>query len=241
MPAISSVSTVPQPFRQGLTDAIPVAVTFLFIFTAYGAVARDAGLGIAQAVAVTVAVFAAPAQFVILGPLTAHAWATVAGIALVVNFRILLMGAALVPHYGGLAKRHVLPPLMFLSASTFALGYTYAAGHPEIGAGLKFRYYLGVVAISLPLAAGGSAAGFVVADVLPPALNALLLLVMPVYFTTLLAKAARRLAPFVAGLTGFVLVDPVDQLAPGFGLMIVAVCTGLAIVAVEELARRHRA
>jgi len=216
MPAISSVSTAPQPFRQGLTDAIPVAVTFLFIFTAYGAVARDAGLGIAQAVG-----------------------ATVAGIALVVNFRFLLMGAALVPHYGGLAKRHVLPPLMFLSASTFALGYTYAAGHPDIGAGLKFRYYLGVVAISLPLAAGGSAAGFVVADVLPPALNALLLLVMPVYFTTLLAKAARRLAPFLAGLTGFVLVDPVDQMAPGFGLMIVAVCTGLVIVAVEELARRH--
>lgn len=224
----------PNPFHAGMIDAIPVAVTFLFLFLGFGATAAKAGLDIGQCVAMTVLMFAGPAQFVMVDLIEQHAWAAAALSALIVNFRIFLMSAALLPTFSGLKKRRILPAIAGVSASTFLVTYSWAR-QAERAPADTFRYYLGVCAAALPISYLATALGAVLVEWLPPDLGSMLHLVMPIYFTTLLARSWRRWRVLFAGLGGLFATPILNQAFPGFGLVLAGVVIGAVMLASDTV------
>lgn len=89
--------------RQGIGTAIPVALGYLPLGFAFGVLARGAGLGIAEVLAMSTLVYAGSGQFIAVGLLQAGAgvWSIVITTFLV-NLRHLLMGASLVPYLKGI-------------------------------------------------------------------------------------------------------------------------------------------
>lgn len=221
------------PFFAGMIDAIPVAVTFLFLFLGFGATAAKTGLDIGQSVVMSVVVFAGPAQFVMLDLIQQHAWAAATISALIVNFRFLLMSAALLPPLSAVGKRRVLPAMAGLSASTFLITYSWTK-QAERDPAQTFHYFLGVCAAALPISYAATALGFVLVERLPQPLGAMLQLVMPIYFTTLLAKTWRRWRLLVAGIGGLIVTPILNQAAPGFGLVLAGVAIGAIMVATDR-------
>ncbi len=53
-------------FKQGMLDALPIALAFLFVFCAYGALAYTNRYSLAQALFSTAGIFAVPLQLILL-------------------------------------------------------------------------------------------------------------------------------------------------------------------------------
>lgn len=86
------------PARLALKEGWPVLVTSVVVGTTYGVVARQAGLGVIEASASSLIVFAGAAQFAALELLKGGASAVEVAVAiLLINARHLLMAAALRP------------------------------------------------------------------------------------------------------------------------------------------------
>jgi 4-azaleucine resistance transporter AzlC len=94
-------------FRKGLRAGVPFAMAGFLLSASFGILAREAGMPLAAAIAMSAIVFAGSAQFAALSVLTAGGGvgAAVAAAALM-NSRFLPMGIALAPSLpGGPLKR----------------------------------------------------------------------------------------------------------------------------------------
>lgn len=97
-----TVSAASRPLRDALKDAWPVALSIATYGIVFGALARQAGLGIVEVLAMSMLVFSGAAQFVAL-PL----WQAGAGplelflTTLLLSLRHLVMGLSLAPHMRG--------------------------------------------------------------------------------------------------------------------------------------------
>ena len=90
--------TTRSPARLALVEGWPVLVTSLIVGTTYGVVARQSGLGVVEASASSLLVFAGAAQFASLELLKGGASAAEIVVAIVlINARHLLMAAAIRP------------------------------------------------------------------------------------------------------------------------------------------------
>lgn len=221
------MSPAGQAMLQGARDALPVTVTFSFLFVAVGAAGQSSGLDPVQGVAMTALVFAAPAQFAAIELVEARAWlAAVLAIA-VINFRFMLMAASIVPHLGHPARRLLFPALQMLSASTFATSFPRLRGgdiqHP-------FAFYVGVCLGAFPTAVAATAVGYLIQSGTPAWMQALLVTLLPVYFSTFLARAWPNGRLLCAGLLGFFLTPVVERLVPGFGLVVTALLVAAVLV-----------
>ncbi|MGI6557873.1 MAG: AzlC family ABC transporter permease [Limnochordia bacterium] len=97
--------TAREAFGVGVRQAVPIMFGYGPIGVAYGVLARQAGLTLAQTVAMSIFVYAGSSQFIAAGMLGAGAgFLPVVSTTLLVNLRHLLMSAALSPHLGGLRR-----------------------------------------------------------------------------------------------------------------------------------------
>jgi len=107
---------------RGARSCAPSAVSGFAIGLVFGVLARQAGLGAAEAGIMSALVFAGASQFVVLGLWAAPApVAAVALAALIVNLRHLLMGAALAPHFRGLSRLKAYGSVFFMADENWAL------------------------------------------------------------------------------------------------------------------------
>jgi predicted branched-subunit amino acid permease len=202
-------------------------VSFFFVFLAVGAASRAAGLTLFQSTLMSLVVFAAPAQFVMLDLISHHrAWLDILGATAIVNSRFFVMSATLVPHFRGTSNARILAALPLLSASTFAVPFLRVK---QVGDVKPFQFYLGVSMASYPVAVVATGLGLLVAQGVSPVVRDGLQMILPLYFATLLAGEWPRLRPVLAGFLGFVGTPVAEQLAPGYGLMLVAVIIGMAV------------
>lgn len=108
--------------RAGARIALPLALGTAAYGTVYGAPARQAGMGAAEAVLMSTLVCAGAAQFVVLDLWTAPLpVGTLILTVLVVNARHLLMGASLSPWFGRIPKPAAYASLFFLFDESWAL------------------------------------------------------------------------------------------------------------------------
>jgi 4-azaleucine resistance transporter AzlC len=110
----------------GARTAVPVALSVFAYGLVFGVVARQAGLPLFEALLMSGVVFAGSSQFVAMGlwtmplPIGAIVLTT-----LVVNLRLVLLGAALRPRFIGVAARRIYPTLFFMADENWALTLKY--------------------------------------------------------------------------------------------------------------------
>ncbi len=220
-----------RALAQGLRDALPITLTFSFLFVAVGAASQSGGLNLPQGLAMTALVFAAPAQFAAIELIAGQAWLPAILAIVVINFRFLLMAASLTPHLGAPSRRTLFPALQMLSASTFAATFPRVRGgelaHP-------FAFYLGVCLGAFPTALAATALGYLVEEGTSPWLQDLLITLLPVYFTTFIAQAWPNTRFLMAGLLGFFLTPLVSTVVPGFGLVVTALLVAVFLLLLER-------
>lgn len=120
---------------RGARRSLPLVVSVFAVGVVFGVLARQAGLGVLEALLMSGLVFAGASQFVALG-----LWAASLPIAaivlttLVVNLRHLLMGAALRPWYRRLSAPQAYGSVFFMVDESWALMMSELAEGREDGA-----------------------------------------------------------------------------------------------------------
>ena len=120
--------------RQGIKAATPVVMGYIPIAIAFGILAYQVGLGIAEAAAMSVFVFAGSAQFIAMGMIGAgNSIGAIVVTTFLVNLRHMLMSAALSPHLRGLSHKELAWFGFQLTDETFALHSTrFREGVPDV-------------------------------------------------------------------------------------------------------------
>jgi predicted branched-subunit amino acid permease len=228
-----------RAFWRGYLDCAPFIVIVAPYSMMFGVVAREAGLDLVQVMSMSVLVIAGASQFTALALLQDNAPVFVALLgALVVNLRMAMYSAALVPHLGHarFGVRAVMAYLMVDQA--FAVAVRTYEDRPEMTREEKVAYYFGCMLLICPFWYGFTYVGAVVGQAIPPSYS--LDFAVPVCFIALTAPLLRSgphvVAALVAGAASLVFA----WLPWSLGLLVAALL-GLVAGAQSELWLRRRA
>ncbi|SHO48326.1 AzlC family ABC transporter permease [Desulfopila aestuarii] len=160
-----------RDFLRGVRQALPIVLGYIPVGFAYGVLAQKSGLGLMNAVAMSVIVFAGSAQLIGAGLFGAGAGPlALIATTFVVNLRHLLMSAALAPKLRGWKKWQIAFFGYELTDETFALHtMRMAKEHPPmaetfgVNVTAQFSWIVGSLA--------GYLAGGQIADVRPVGLD----------------------------------------------------------------------
>lgn len=213
----------------GVRDAIGLPVVGLGATLAgFAAVAREAGWDLWATVAATALVWAAPAQ-VLMAEL--HATGTALMIILigvaVVNVRFVPMSAALMPQLTTGGTR--IAKLLYASNFVAILAWAYAMRRcPQLPHDQRMPYFLGfghtIVAFGIP----ATAAGYILAGTLPPAVTLGLVALPPIFFSLVFLDGMKPGAEAWALGLGAIAGPPLHLLSPDWGLIGAGVIAGSA-------------
>ena len=217
-----------KSFIEGARDAAPLAPSFFFIFMGFGMMAAVAGMSPAAAMAMTVMVYAAPAQYAMVD----MALSTPAGVAqlaivgALANLRFFVMGLSLSHLLPGMSRGGAMLWGHFVAATPFLLVYLRSRKEPPAD---LLEYYKGL-SLTLPVfAVSGVAAGLLAGGSAPAPLSFGLMLFMPVYFTLLLTSELKWGREAAAVVMGAALTPLAEIAAPGWGLVAGPVLTGFVL------------
>ena len=131
-----------KAFAQGAWDTLPLIVAAAPFGMVFGALAIGAGLTQAQALGISLIVFAGSAQFIAATLIGAGAWfPAIIATVFVVNLRHLLYATNLMPQVQHVAQRWRIPMAFWLTDETFATVSNRLKRDPDLP---HFRsYYLG--------------------------------------------------------------------------------------------------
>jgi predicted branched-subunit amino acid permease len=216
-----------QAFWRGYLDCAPFIVIVVPYSMLFGAVARDAGLDLLQVMSMSVLVIAGASQFTALALLQDHAPAVIALLAaLVVNLRMAMYSAALVPHLGHapLGMRALMAYLMVDQA--FAVAVRTYEDNPGMPQGVKVAYYFGCMVLICPFWYGFTFLGAWLGQAIPASLS--LDFAVPVCFIALTAPLLRSAAHIVAALVSVVTAIAFAWLPWSLGLIVAALAAMVA-------------
>ncbi|PYG26872.1 AzlC family ABC transporter permease [Pelagimonas varians] len=227
-------SDVMSSYWRGFRDGMPFFLVIAPFATLFGVLATESGLSVFETVAFSVAVIAGSAQFAALQLMNENAPLLVVIVsALIVNLRMAMYSAALVPYLGP------LPLWKRVIAAYFIVDVTYAASaidyekHPDENVSQKFAYFMGVMTPVCPLWYVFAALGaFLGASI--PSENGLDF-ALPIAFIAMVAPALRTKAHQGAAMTSCLLALGLIWVPFNLGL-IFASLGGMAVGA--EMERR---
>jgi len=232
----SSTLVMRSSVFRGVARALPIVMGYVPIGFAYGVLAKQAGLSVFNAVAMSVLVYAGSAQLIGAGLFAAAAPAlSIVATTFVVNLRHMLFSAALSPYLKGWRKSELAIFAYELTDETFAV---HSAGFPE-GVPSKAEVIAVNVTAQLSWLCGswlGAVVGGLIKDVRPLALD----YTLPAMFTALLVMQIKvRAEIIVAALTG-VLAVVLTLMGVGRWSVIVATVIGATLgVVFEQIGTRR--
>ena len=219
--------------REGMRAALTIVPSFIAIFVGFGIAAQAAGVPVWAAFGLTLAVYAAPAQFAIielagLGP-AAVAQMIFAGI--LINLRFLLMSLTLAQLFPRVRRGALLLSAQFIAASPYLLTFFRSRQAPRSD---LYRFYRGLIAIAVPAALLGTVLGLALGADLPQVVTFGATLFLPVYFSLLLASQLKLRREIAAAAAGLVLTPPAELLLPGWGMLFTALGVGAVLTLVKR-------
>lgn len=222
-------------FRRGLVVALTVPGIILFGSSAgFGALARDAGFSIANAIFMMGIFFALPAQVLMLDQMARGASLAAAALAVTLTgLRLMPMSVALMPllRAPGVGRLHYMLAGHFIAVTAWMEGWRRL---PDVPAALRMTHFLGIGTGLLMATLVGTAAGFEIAGKVPAIIAAVLLFLTPIYFLLSLIASSVKHAEKLAIIAGALLGPPLFVLAPGFDLLLAGIIGGtLAHVAAK--------
>lgn len=213
-------------FVEGVRDSTPIIISWLFVYFAIGEASSTAGLDIFQGLALTLLVFAAPAQLIIIEFIAKHAWWTIPVATFIINFRFMFISAMLIPYFQSQSKNRILASLPVLNAGTFAVSFVkIKAGEPY-----PYEYFLGVCAITCFVTIIATIFGFVKGESLPTEVMQVVSMVLPIHLTMLVGKAWPKLRVIIAAILGFVFTPIINHYFANSGLMLAPLIVGVVMM-----------
>ncbi|MBE3638439.1 AzlC family ABC transporter permease [Mangrovicoccus algicola] len=229
-----------RAFWRGYRDCAPFTLIVVPFSMLFGVVARDAGLDVLQTMSMAVLVIAGASQFTALALLQDQAPVLVAlAAALVVNLRMAMYSAALVPHLGHapLGMRALMAYLMVDQA--FAVAVRTYEDEPQMSRAEKVGYYMGCMMLICPFWYAFTLVGALVGNLIPASLE--LDFAAPVCFIALSAPLLRSAAHMVAACVSVAAAILFHALPWNLGLFAAALTAMVAGAQTELWLRRRRA
>jgi len=231
---VSSVMTFSRAgLLAGVRRSLPVALSVAAYGAVFGVLARQAGLSVEEAGLMSGLVYAGSAQFVALGLWTTPLpIATLVLTTLVVNLRLLLMGATMRTWFAGVRPRRTYSTLFFLTDESWALTLRWfeEGGRDAaflLGSGLTiFVAWLGATLV-------GHTAGALLRD---PARWGLDFAATAVFAALLVARWKGR-ADVLPWVTAALVAVGVERVVPGKWYILAGGLAGSLIGAVRDRAR----
>jgi len=225
-----------KSLRAGFIDGIPVAIALFFLFFAVGATYSTIGIEVFTATISTIVIFSAPAQLATMDLLSEKNWLALLFMVGVINIRFVFMSSSLMPHFRDVPRKYLYLALQMLSASTFAVTFLKCKTSSETNA---FCYFLGVALISFPVAIIGTSIGSIFSKEIGAEYIFILNMILPVYFSYLLAKLWPQFIFILSGIGGFVLAPIIEAKYHNMGLLISALLVGYAVLIYKKATVNH--
>ncbi|MGI9523462.1 MAG: AzlC family ABC transporter permease [Hyphomicrobiaceae bacterium] len=207
-------------FTRGLLITFRVPGTVLCATSmGFGALARDLQFDLQQALLITAAFYALPAQVIFVDQLARGATVISAMFAVMLTaVRLLPMTVALMPYLRDCKTPDWVSYLIvhFVAVTAWIEGSRVLPGMPIA---LRIPHYAGIGLGMLVATLSGTTLGFTLSGSVPPILSATLLFMTPIYFLLSMFDAARNASDHVAIALGAVLGPTVYLLAPGIDLL----------------------
>lgn len=219
--------------RDGILAMLPIAVAAIPFGMLFGAEAMRQGLTLAEAVFMSLTVFAGGAQFMAMGLWAEPApWLALALATFVVNLRHALMAASLSGRMAGFAPGIKALAAFFMADETWALAERRALSAP-----LTRGYYFGVALTLYVLWAISTAAGALVGGLIARPEVWGIDFAFPAIFLLLITGFARswRALPVIAAAGGAALVA--QAMVPGAWFILIGGIAGIAAAALMPAVR----
>lgn len=185
----------------------------------FGALARDAGFSVGQAIFTTVGIFQLPGQVALVDQVARGATLLTAAFAVLLTaVRLLPMTVVLMPYLRGSG----LPRWLEYAASHFVAITAWVEALrrlPPLPEHVRLPYFLGFAVVLCSGTVIATVAGYHLAGELPPILAAALLFLTPIYFVLSLIAAATTRADQLAIVFGVVLGPVLFVYVPGLDLL----------------------
>lgn len=221
-----------ESFRLGIRASVPALPTIFSIFLGFGLASQVAGVPALGAIAMTLAIYAAPALYAIID--LSGSGATVfqlIAIGVLVNLRFFVMSVTLSQMFKEIPTRRLLRWAYCIAATPFLLTFFQSR---KQNAGNLFDYYRGISIAIFPAVILGAIAGISISGEMPPPFVFATALFMPIYFSLLLAAEVKRKHEIGAVALGFSLTPPLESLAPGWGLTLAALTAGVTMTVIKR-------
>ena len=210
-------------YGQGLLDGLPFMLAVIPFGLLFGVVASDAGLSLIEVIAMTSLVIAGASQFTAIHLLVDGTGVLIVTLtALVVNLRMAMYSAALVPHLGKapLWQRAFVAYLNF--DQTYAVSVDTYEQRSDWNIQNKVTYFFGVATPIAPMWIMMSLIGALAGKRIPFELG--LDFILPITFIALFAPMLKNLSQVLAALTSSCVALLFVWMPNGLGLMLAAVC-----------------
>jgi 4-azaleucine resistance transporter AzlC len=218
--------------RAGMRAAAPLLLGVLPFALVSGVAAVSAGLTIAQAMGMSVIVFAGASQLAALDLLSQNAPILVVVVtAGVINLRMMMYSASIAPHFRSFEARWKALLSYLLTDQAYALAMARFGEDDPVD---RKTYYLGIAATLWVVWQLGTVAGVVLGAGVPESWG--LEFAIPLVFIAVLVPALEGRPSVVAGIVAGVIAVAGAGLPLNLGLLVAATVGIVAGVAAEEVA-----
>ncbi|PWB60030.1 MAG: branched-chain amino acid ABC transporter permease [Bradyrhizobiaceae bacterium] len=224
----------PSPYwsMAGLSLGARLAVPFLpgtaVFAAAFGTIAAQKGLTLAEAVLMSAVVFAGASQLVAMEvwaePLTLATVASIAVVTAIVNMRFLLMGASLRPWFGPLPAWQVYPALLTTTDANWLVAIRY-----RTEGGGDAAVFLGVALTLWVFWVGSTVPGYLLGAVVSDPKRFGLDLVMPAFFAAMMIPLWRGPRRGVGWAVAGAVALAAAHLVPGWWFIVIGALAGALI------------
>jgi 4-azaleucine resistance transporter AzlC len=220
-----------EDLAAGVRDVTPLMLGIVPFALVAGIAAVDAGLTLAEAIGLSVIVFAGASQLAAIDLLGSNApLAVVIGTAVVINLRMMMYSASIAPYFADYARRTRAGLAYLLTDQAYALSIAEYERNDDRS---RWRYYLGAAASLWVVWQIGTVVGVVVGAGVPDAWG--LTFAVPLVFLALLVPAMKDRPTTAAGIVGGAVAIVAAGLPLNLGLLVGALF-GIAAGMATEVA-----
>lgn len=202
------------------------AIVLMGAFFGFGALARESGVSLAQAMVMSGLIWALPSKVVLLGVIASGGTMMTAVVAVALSaVRLMPMVMALQP----IIRNARTPRWVLFFAAHFVAVTAWVFGMTEVAAlprRVRMAYFLGFATTIQFGAMAVTALSFAMSGALPLILAAALVFLTPLYFTMSLWGAARDVADRLALVIGILLLPALHLVVPSLDLLLTGLVGG---------------
>lgn len=220
-----------RDIQAGIRDVSPLLLGIVPFGLVAGIAAVNAGMELAEAIGLSVIVFAGASQLAAIELLANNApLAVVIGTAVVINVRMVMYSASIAPHFAEYGQRFRAALAYLLTDQAYALSVAEFEGGTDR---TRWRYYLGAAATLWVVWQIATVVGFVIGAGVPESWG--LTFAVPLVFLALLVPAMKDRPTILAGVVGGAVAVGAAGLPMNLGLLTGAVSGILAGLAMEVI------